>query len=292
MADFDPFAEVENAASGVKDLAAQWNSFLSDPNGRAALLSMGLQMMQPVGLGQTPGGHLAQSIGNAGESVRIGDKHIAAQRALDLKEQSQDDKLLIADERNRVREMGIEARSAQADARNTRAEAGLLNQQTRLGLAERSLNERQERFNRTFGEKTERSRRSEQERSMRDFERVALRDATVIHKQVNEIYPPPPPELVAKYKGKTPSQIATELASDPQYQQNFKKRRNVFGPPREIPDTNTDTVEEPTLDGGEGNNTVTPQTSAPTSGPQEGATATNPQTGQKVRFENGRWVYL
>lgn len=52
---------------GVGDTLNQ--KIFDDPASRAALLQIGLNLMQPVGIGQTAGGHLAQAIGAGGEEV-------------------------------------------------------------------------------------------------------------------------------------------------------------------------------------------------------------------------------
>lgn len=50
-------------------LADRWRSFLGDPASRAALISFGLQLAQPVALGQNTLGHIGQAFGAAGESA-------------------------------------------------------------------------------------------------------------------------------------------------------------------------------------------------------------------------------
>jgi hypothetical protein len=77
--------------------------FLSDPRDRAALLQMGLQLMQPVAFGQTVGGHIGQAIGAGGEAVDRGD-------LADLKERQADAKLAIADERLRIAQQNADTR--------------------------------------------------------------------------------------------------------------------------------------------------------------------------------------
>lgn len=80
MADMlvDPFnaqqqVPVEDPNAGVSQfgmLKAQWDNFLADPRGRAALLSTGLALMQPPSWGDTGASQIARAIGAGGESVR------------------------------------------------------------------------------------------------------------------------------------------------------------------------------------------------------------------------------
>lgn len=76
----------------------QWRDWLSDPNNRAMLLTTGLALMQPVGVGQTGAGHLSRAVGlgaEAGAEQRRGQEERAAaqqeasrkERRLDLRAQ-------------------------------------------------------------------------------------------------------------------------------------------------------------------------------------------------------------
>ena len=65
------------------------DALLGDENSRRALLQIGLQMMQPVAMGQSVVGHIGQGIGAGGEAVgRI--------EAEELKRKKQEDELDIA----------------------------------------------------------------------------------------------------------------------------------------------------------------------------------------------------
>lgn len=103
MALDDPFdfgtPQQEAPASGT-GLAQQWQSFL-DGGGRTAMMQMGLQMMQPIGFGETPLSNAAKGLGMAGEALsdrdvltrrenreRIRDE--TAQRRLELQEEKLD----------------------------------------------------------------------------------------------------------------------------------------------------------------------------------------------------------
>ena len=57
-----------------EDIAGQWRSWIDNPGNRAALMQFGIAALQPVGLGQTPLGHLGNAIGAGAEaSARVGD---------------------------------------------------------------------------------------------------------------------------------------------------------------------------------------------------------------------------
>lgn len=92
----------------------QWDDWLQRPGNRSALLQMGLQMMQPVGIGQTVGGHIAQSVGAGGEAV-------ARQEASDLKERVADAKMQAADERLRILQQNADASTMRATSAAARA---------------------------------------------------------------------------------------------------------------------------------------------------------------------------
>jgi hypothetical protein len=77
--------------------------FLSDPRDRAALLQIGLNLMQPPAWGSGTGGHIAQSIGAGGEAVSRREKE-------DIAAQSADAKLAIADERLRIAQQNADTR--------------------------------------------------------------------------------------------------------------------------------------------------------------------------------------
>jgi hypothetical protein len=78
-----------NVGQGIND------TLLTDPNSRAALLQIGLGLMQPQAQGQTTLGHIGQAIGSGGEALhRIEDE--------DIKRQKADDQLTIAELRMRA----------------------------------------------------------------------------------------------------------------------------------------------------------------------------------------------
>lgn len=87
--------------------AAAQPGFLDQPGARAALLSFGLQAMQPISAGQNALGHLGQAAGNAGESfTRTGD--IARKEAKEGRDEAKlDSQLELAN-----RKMGLQEKLA------------------------------------------------------------------------------------------------------------------------------------------------------------------------------------
>lgn len=51
------------------DISTQWRSWMNNPNNNAALIQFGISLMQPVGLGQTPLGHLGSAVGDASQAI-------------------------------------------------------------------------------------------------------------------------------------------------------------------------------------------------------------------------------
>jgi hypothetical protein len=115
MAEMDDFGSAFTGQSVVEpaQAASQWDDWLQRPGNRTALLQMGLQMMQPVGIGQTVGGHIAQSIGAGGEAV-------ARQETSDLKERVADAKMQAADERLRILQQNADSNATRAAAASAR----------------------------------------------------------------------------------------------------------------------------------------------------------------------------
>lgn len=87
----DPFSTAEQ--NNTRSLSEQWAEFL-DKGGRSAIAQAGLQMMQPVGWGETPMGNLGYALGSAGEALRNSqavDQKGAAAAQKDEKKQQRDD---------------------------------------------------------------------------------------------------------------------------------------------------------------------------------------------------------
>ena len=61
----------------LKDIVTSsglYDRTLGDPASRAALLQIGLNLMQPRAIGQTTGGQIGQAIGSGGEEVTRADE--------------------------------------------------------------------------------------------------------------------------------------------------------------------------------------------------------------------------
>lgn len=134
MADEMPFDFPQQAQAAGSNIAAGWNQFLSDPRGRAALLSFGSQLMQPMGFGQTPAGHLGMGFGAASEGA-------AQQQKQELAEEEAASK---QDLRGAQAESAV-SRAAAAEARANAATAGTANQEMRLRIATLQEEGRQDR---------------------------------------------------------------------------------------------------------------------------------------------------
>lgn len=77
------------AFNGIRE---QWNTFLDQPGGRAALLSAGLALMQPPSFGDTAASQIGRAIGTAGEAV-------GRREAMDIKQQDAENKAALAEAR-------------------------------------------------------------------------------------------------------------------------------------------------------------------------------------------------
>lgn len=64
----DQPAGASSDASQKGTLSKMWDSWTSHPSNNAALINFGLQMMQPIGAGQSQMGHFAQAIGAGAEA--------------------------------------------------------------------------------------------------------------------------------------------------------------------------------------------------------------------------------
>lgn len=66
---------------GKGSLMQQWNDWLVQPGNQAALITAGLNMMQPISAGQTTLGHIARSIGLGAEAKTEAEKLDIAQES-------------------------------------------------------------------------------------------------------------------------------------------------------------------------------------------------------------------
>ena len=86
------------------------SAFDMAPSTQAALLQIGLNMMQPPAWGQTTAGHIGQAIGAGGEAAtRLADS--------DTKERLAESKLAIADERLRIAQQNADTRERRGTGR-------------------------------------------------------------------------------------------------------------------------------------------------------------------------------
>lgn len=130
----DPFTPGPTAdpTAGLPDMGTfeqlrnQWATFLDDPRGRAALLSTGINLMQPPSFGDTGASQIGRAIGAGGETLN-------RTEAMDLKQQE-------ADSRAQLREAQAGAAGARAGAAGsaaTLASERLQNQRTLGNLGAR-----------------------------------------------------------------------------------------------------------------------------------------------------------
>lgn len=197
--------------------AAQWDDYLQRPGNRQALLQIGLQMMQPVGIGQTPGGHIAQSIGAGGEAV---DRAAAG----DLRERIADSKLAVADEKLRIAQQNADSGAIRANAAASRATGKKVGGLTDL---------MRERFAR---------------QDATAYERQLERDAKDLAKQANDVMTPADSDVVKRYKGKTPVEIREMLRAERPMKKAGAGAESALLPD-DTEDTSSDTQQAPPYPG-------------------------------------------
>ena len=182
--DFGSALTGQSAGGDIAGLTQQWDDFLQRPGNRQALLQIGLNLMQPVGFGQTTGGHIAQAIGAGGEAVD-------RSAALDLKERMADAKLEDADARLEIAQQNANANTSRANTAARRLE--------QAGSKKGGL--------------TEAFRARAARQDAQNFDRQLERDAKAIAKQVSDaelLGGSLSPDL-AKYKGQSVIQIREDL---------------------------------------------------------------------------------
>lgn len=165
--------------------AGQWDDWMNRPGNRQALLQMGLQLMQPMALGQSVAGHIGQGIGAGGEAV---DRNEAA----DLKERKADDTLAIADERLRVAQQNADSGSVRASATAARAAAA---------------------GSKKVGGLTDLMKSRFARQDAQNFERSLNADAKELVKQANDVLNPDS-EVAKKYKGKSVIEVRDMLRAE------------------------------------------------------------------------------
>lgn len=165
---------------------SQWDDFINRPGNRQALLQIGLQMMQPVAIGQTTGGHIAQAIGAGGEAV---DRNAN----MDLKASIADAKLANAEETLSIAQQNADANTLRSTTAAARAGAAGGKKTGGLSDAFKARAARQDAQN---------------------FEKQLDKDAKEIAKQANDILGDPNSDVAKQYKGKTVPQIREMLRAE------------------------------------------------------------------------------
>ncbi len=100
------------------DYGSEWNNWMAKPSNRAAMMQFGVAMMQPIGIGQSAIGNIANAVGEGGEAAN----RVEQQDILRRRENSSED--LRASQADLA---GARAgtQSALADARTTAADASM-----------------------------------------------------------------------------------------------------------------------------------------------------------------------
>jgi hypothetical protein len=174
---------VGGALAGPLDPATatnQWDSWLDRPGNRTALLQMGLQLMQPVGIGQTAGGAIAQSVGAGGEAID-------RQEAADLKDTIAQNKLDTANSRLQIAQQNADSNATRATAAATAATTRKIGGLTDVIKA---------RFARE---------------DQKAFEKRLDDDSKSVEKRANDLLADPNDPVVQEYKGMSRMQIRDKL---------------------------------------------------------------------------------
>lgn len=123
----DPTANLPDAGTFGK-IQDQWNAFLDKPGGRAALLSFGINLLQPPSFGDNPLAQVGRAIGAAGETGgRI--------EAMDVKQQEEALKAQEAASKEELRTANTQLAGAHAAHYGTMAQ---LAQERNANLIERN----------------------------------------------------------------------------------------------------------------------------------------------------------
>lgn len=161
----------------------QWDAWLERPGNRTALLQMGLQLMQPVAMGQSVGGHIAQGVGAGGEALT---RHAI----LDEKSQLAEAKLAQADEKLRIAQQNADSGAVRATAAATRSTA------------------------KKVGGLTDAFRARAAREDAKDFEKQLDKDARALEKQAQDFQRSKDDPIVQKYKGKSHIEIREMLRAE------------------------------------------------------------------------------
>ena len=124
MAEFDPSqgpSPIQGAQEAVSGLADKWRSWISDEKNRTAMMQFGISLMQPIGYGQTPLGHLGQAIGSAGEAYSRRKGQEIAEEEAGSKQSLREAQAIAAEAGASGREQTAAAREIAANAAAERA---------------------------------------------------------------------------------------------------------------------------------------------------------------------------
>lgn len=116
----DPTAGVD--PSTYDKVRSEWGAFMGDPQGRAALLSAGLALMQPPSFGDTGASQIARAIGAGGESAAMGEAQDIQKKGLAIKQQEANSKEDLRASQATAAEARAGTAGARADAAGTRLE--------------------------------------------------------------------------------------------------------------------------------------------------------------------------
>lgn len=192
------------------------------PTARSALLSFGLQAMQPTGIGQTPMGHIAQAIGAAGEAVTRNELMDQKQELAEAKLRGMDERLQLSREAQNLRERtagaNMDARDRSLDLRERLGTMANETRERNATTREKSLDQRESQFtrrqadrnSRQIGGLTEQFRAREARRAQDAYERTIAEDAKLAFK-ANEGIVLDKNHAYSKYKGMTVDQIRDQM---------------------------------------------------------------------------------
>lgn len=210
--DFSQQSDAQVGA-GQPNLLDRWGQALQNPATRAGLMQMGLQLMQPMGFGQSPMGHLAASVGAAGEaSDRVDTENLkerVAQNTMDRTAETLrqgQERIAIGNRNATTRENALQLRAGGTS-----------------GLSMRDL---------VSGQRTE----------AKALETQAWREAQQAAKVVSDSaqYGLAIPPGYEKYSGKTAQDIYREKLADPTWRKGATVSRGVptVNDPSQLPPVN------------------------------------------------------
>jgi hypothetical protein len=173
------------SASGTDPAQAvgQWDAWLERPGNRQALLQMGLQAMQPIAMGQTVGGHIAQAVGAGGEAL-------TRASILDEKSQLAESKLAQADEKLRIAQQNADSGAIRAGAAASR------------------------KTGRQIGGLTDAFKARAAREDAYRFEKQLDKDAADLVKQSSDVLADKESDVVKKYRGKSKIEVREMLRKE------------------------------------------------------------------------------